>query len=77
MDWKLNQQRREKVQALLNKESAQKVTSLGDMECDFKKIFGEEHKAGFSVNTDKSGGKAWEASSSSRLGNSHKNGGGK
>lgn len=40
MDWKLEQQRREKKQAVGKIESARNVNILGEMEREFTQIFG-------------------------------------
>lgn len=40
MDWKLDQKRREKNQAMANKEAAQNVNIVSEMEREFEQIFG-------------------------------------
>jgi len=40
MDWKIEQQRREKKQAVGKIESAQNVNIMGEMEREFAQIFG-------------------------------------
>jgi hypothetical protein len=67
MDLKLDQQRREKIQALLNKEAAQKADILGNMERDFTQIFGEGAVTGLSVGDDDSGSRVLGEAVSFRL----------
>lgn len=57
MDWKLDQQRRSKIQALLKNESIRKNKILGEIERDFTHIFGEKAGGIFSAGDDESGGK--------------------
>lgn len=64
MDWKIEQQRREKKQALGKNESARSVNILGAMEREFTQIFGEGREAGFSASRDQTGGIARVAEAS-------------
>lgn len=55
MDWKLEQQRREKNQHVGKKESALSVNILGEMERGFAQIFGEAGNAGFTRSQGQAG----------------------
>jgi hypothetical protein len=55
MDWKLDQKKREKKQAMIKAVSAESANILGEMEREFTHIFGGTANAGFFRNRGKAG----------------------
>lgn len=67
MDWKLDQKKREKRQAMLKNISSPDVNILGEMERDFAQIFGGNGSAGFFSSRGKAGDPVRRSEISPRL----------
>lgn len=72
MDWKLERERRQKIQSVEEKEASQSVNIFAEMEREFTHIFGEGRKADFSPAPKKSGGAVLGAARSPKPGNAQK-----